>query len=89
MNKYLLAYDKNLGTRQQIVDVLNTMTEVRHWRFDMPNTFYIYSDANHNELLNKIRMLRGSRGRCVLVKMDTYSGWLPKETWAFLKRTDL
>ena len=89
MNKYLLAYDNNLGTRQQIKDVLNAMMEVRHWRYDMPNSFYIYSDANYTELLNKIRTLCGSKGRCILVKMDTYSGWLPKDTWTFLKRTDL
>ena len=89
MNKFLLVYDNNLGTRQQIIDVLNAMTEVRHWRYDMPNSFYIYSDVNCKELLNKIRMLLGNKGRCALVKMDTYSGWLPKETWAFLKRTDL
>ena len=89
MNKYFLAYNNQLGTRQEIIDVLNTMAEVRHWRYDMPNSFYIYSDANCKELLDKIRVLRGSRGRCVLVKMDTYSGWLPKETWTFLKRTDL
>jgi len=32
MNKYY----NQLGIRQEIIDVLNTMTEIRHWRYDRP-----------------------------------------------------
>lgn len=88
MNKYLLVYGNNLGTREQIVDVLNAMSEVRNWRYDMPNSFYIYSETPQKELIDKIRMLRGNNGRCILVKMDDYSGWLPDKTWTFLNRED-
>ena len=88
MNKYLLVYGNNLGTREQMVDVLNAMSEVRHWRYDMPNSFYIYSESSHKDLIDKIRRLRGNKGRCILVKMDVYSGWLSDKTWSFLKRED-
>ena len=86
MKQYRLVYGNSLGTRQQIVDVLNAMAEVHHWRYDMPNSFYIYSDLDLKELLNKIRFLRGNKGRCLLVKLDDYTGWLPKDTWSFLKK---
>lgn len=88
MNKYLLVYGNNLGTREQLVAVLNAMKEVRHWRYDMPNSFYIFSDSPAKELIDKIRRLRGNKGRCILVRMDVYSGWLPDKTWSLLKRED-
>lgn len=83
-----MVYADNLGTREQIKNVLNGMPEVEHWRFDMPNSFYIYSDASAKELLDKIRIARGGTGRCVMVKMDQYYGWLPDKTWEFFKKND-
>ena len=88
MNKYLLVYADSLGSREQVKEVLNGMSEVAHWRFDMPNSFYIYSDSTARELLDKIRAMRGGQGRCVIVKMDQYYGWLPNTTWDFFKKYD-
>lgn len=88
MNKYLMVYGDNLGTREQIKSVLNGLPEVAHWRFDMPNSFYIYSDTTAKDLMDKIRTARGSAGRCVMVKMDQYYGWLPDKTWEFFKKND-
>lgn len=86
MNKYLMVYGDNLGSREQIKEVLNEMPEVIHWRFDMPNSFYIFSEASAEELLNKIRTIRGGKGRCLIVKMVQYYGWLPNKTWEFLEK---
>ena len=88
MNKYLLVYADSLGSREQVKEVLNGMPEVVHWRFDMPNSFYLYSDSTARELLDKIRAMRGGQGRCVIVKMDQYYGWLPNTTWDFFKKHD-
>lgn len=88
MTKFLLVYADSLGTREQIKSVLNGMPEVAHWRFDMPNCFYIYSNSTARELLDIIRAKRGGKGRCMIVKMDQYYGWLPNATWVFFKKYD-
>lgn len=88
MSKYLFVYDNSLGTRQRIVDVLSSISEVRHWRYDMPNSFYIDSEASAEALTNKIRNLCGGNGRCIMVKLNSFYGWLPDKTWAFLHRED-
>lgn len=87
MNKYLMVYSDNLGSREQIKEALNEIPEVVHWRFDMPNSFYISSESSAEELMSKIRALRGGRGRCLMVKMDQYYGWLPVKTWEFIKKS--
>lgn len=88
MKKYLLVYADNLADRQKLVDVLTSMSEVKHWRYDMPNSFYILSDASPEDLLKRIRALCGGSGRCVLVAMNTFFGFLPQRTWDFLHRED-
>ena len=88
MSKYLLVYSDTLATRQKIVEVLSSMSEVRHWRYDMPYSFYIESSESAKDLLSKIRSLCGDKGRCILVKIDSFYGWLPRQTWEFLHRND-
>ena len=40
---YLLIYNDEVGTREEIKDILNRMQMIETWRYDMPNMFYIIS----------------------------------------------
>lgn len=88
MKRYLLVYSNGLGSRQKIVDVLNHLSEVKGWRYDMPNSFYLFSESSAADLLNAIRSECGGSGRCLLVEINHYYGWLPKASWTFFHKFD-
>lgn len=86
MNTYLLIYANNLGSREKLVKVLNSIPEVKRWRYDMPNCFYIHSELEAKPLVDAIRTQCGGQGRCLMLEIEKYSGWLPKDTWDFIKK---
>ena len=86
MKTYFLAYGNDLGTRDELKSVLNSIPEIKGWRYDMPNTFYIHSEMPHGELISLIRSKCGGKGRCLLIEMGSQHGWLPKDTWAFIHK---
>ena len=88
MKKYLLSYSSSLGSRDKLVKVLNTLSVIKGWRYDMPNCFYILSESSAMELMNAIRSACGGKGRGVIVEMEHYYGWLPRETWDFIHKSD-
>ena len=86
MNTYLFVYANNLGPREKLVKVLSSMPEVTKWRYDMPNCFYLYSELEAKPLIAAIRDKCGGRGRCLVVEIGQCAGWLPKDTWEFIKK---
>lgn len=47
---YLLIYDDEVGTRKEVRKFLDERPEVLHWRFDLPNTFYLVSELSAEAL---------------------------------------
>ena len=79
---YLLAYSTTLGSRDEVKAVLNQLPEVLTWRYDMPNTFYIISEADAGALAKLIRAASGSKGRFIVTEITTNrNGWLTPESW--------
>ena len=83
---YLLVYSATLGTREQVKTCLNELPEVITWRHDLPNAYYIISEADPRPLAEAIRSCRGGRGRFILVEVtESKAGYLPSESWFFLR----
>ena len=90
MRYYLLAYGRDLGTRDQIKSCLDALPEVNSWRSEMPYTFFIQSESDAESLGKAIikcvqpsgnpRMLITEIGRT----SGTSWGWL--SSWKFLNR---
>jgi hypothetical protein len=87
MKCYLLSYANSLGSREEVKTALNTMGGVTSWRFDMPNAFYVRSEKSAGELARLLRAARGNRGRFFFTELvaGQYLGWLPPDTWKFIK----
>ena len=86
MKKFLLVYSNSLGSREKLVRVLNSIQAVKNWRYDMPNCFYLITEMDPKELINAIRHECGDNGRCIIVEMTDFHGWLPPDTWSFLRK---
>ena len=77
---YLFVYGDDLGTREELRDFLNKLPEVLNWRYDLPNTFYLVSESDAEELADKIGRYGG--GRFIVAEVpDNSQGWLPHRSW--------
>jgi hypothetical protein len=66
--------------------VLNSISEVRTWRTDIPNCFYVVSEADAKALGNIIREKTGKSGRFIISEIqENRYGWLTNESWYFIK----
>ena len=52
---YLLVYSNSLGTREKVKNVLDKSSKVIHWRYDLPNSFYIISENTATQISDTLR----------------------------------
>ena len=85
---YLFIYSDSLGNREEVKVILNDISEVLSWRYDMPYSFYILSDASANQLVDLIhsKVAEGKSVRFFITEIlnSNRQGYLPKATWDFL-----
>lgn len=83
---YLFVYDQTTGDREKVKAVLNGISMVNKWRYDMPNTFYIISDYTAEQLARAIRKSIGDKGRFIVSEIPSNSfGWLTGESWYLIQ----
>ncbi len=79
---YLLVYSASLGNRDQVKWALDKMPEIIHWRTDLPNTFYVISEASASELSKRLVQAVGKRGRFLFLEITSNKqGWLHPDSW--------
>lgn len=85
MRAYLFIYNAQVGSQEEVKEYLNRMTLVSHWRFDMPNVFYVLSESSAEQLAKEFEGLAGTKGRFIFLEYSTNSqGRLTSETWYLL-----
>ena len=83
---YLLMHANTAASYQQMKVVLNAIPEVKTWRTDIPNCFYVVSETDAKTLANLIREKTGNKGRLIVSEVSgNCYGWLTKESWYFIK----
>ena len=82
---YLFIYSPDVGTRDEVKDFIDTCPEVAHWRYDLPNAFYLVSEASADELYAAIQGFNAKRGRFLVCEVGANKqGWPPRKTWTLL-----
>ncbi|WP_336341666.1 hypothetical protein [Pseudomonas atacamensis] len=82
---YLLIYNDDVGTRTEVKTILNKMTTVLLWRYDIPHCFYITSNNSAKELHEEFITANGKKGRFMFIECtDNRQGLMLKDTWFFL-----
>jgi hypothetical protein len=85
MKSYLLFYNSVVGTREEIVNVLNRMLTVISWRYDMENCFYLTSNNSAREIVSEFEGIRGKSGRYIVLEYNgNAQGRLTIESWYLL-----
>lgn len=86
MRVYLLVYSNKTGDRESIKNVINSIPEIVHWRYDMPNSFYLQSEKSAQELTDLfVEKLNKEDKRFIISEIkDNRQGYLSKDTWNFI-----
>jgi hypothetical protein len=82
---YLLVYSDSFGDRDGIRSFLSSLDEIDHWRYDMPNSFYISSKKNADVIAN---ILANHYENCRFIISEiskNYQGMLSQTTWEFIR----
>lgn len=87
MRLYLLVYSSLFGDREFVKKILDDLPEVRRWRYDMPNCFYITSELTARELMSLFLKYKPSReGRFFITEINSnFEGMLSPKTWDFFE----
>lgn len=88
MFSYLLIYDEQMANRESMSSLLTAMPEVIQWRYDLPNSFFVYSNNSANELTTALAN-RVPNYKCFLfVEISSNrQGYLKKPTWNFINQS--
>ena len=82
---YIFLYDANVGTRDQVKEVLNQMHSVSTWRFDIPNSFYVISEKSAQALYDEFVSKNGTKGRFMFIEASSNrQGQMLPDTWYLL-----
>lgn len=88
MKVYLLVYSESAGPRETMRAAIVGTGMVKGWRYDMPNSFYLFSAYSAEEIARKLREARPI-GRFIITELHPNRfGWLPPDSWKFFKRTE-
>lgn len=83
---YILIYDDNVGTRDEIKAVINDMPSIKTWRYDMPNCFYLISEKSAGEIYEEFITLNGTKGKFAFLEInENRQGQMLKETWYLMR----
>lgn len=83
---YLLVYSNDLGTRQEVKDAIDLMPEISHWRYDLPNCFYLLSESSADEIAKLIRAKLGNKRFLITEITSNRQGWLPQKSWDVINK---
>ncbi len=85
---YILVHTTEFGTRDQVKALLD-IPEITHWRYDLPNCFYLVSEESAEFLVNALLERNDKKGRFIITELsDNHQGWLPPATWHLLNNKE-
>lgn len=88
MKVYTLIYNSSLGSEYEVKDLLNSINEIIDWRTDISNSFMLKTKLEANQIAD-ILIRKKPKARFFISEIsDNRQGWLPKDTWNFIKESD-
>jgi hypothetical protein len=85
---YLLVFNTATGTRKEVTDYLDTLTEVTHWYAIMPYAVFLTAGVSARYIAKGFREKFGSRKGMTFFITEVSAdrdGWAPRSLWHMLK----
>lgn len=85
MKPFLLIFNPHEGSRQEILDYLDTRPEVLNWHAFMSASIFIISEKSVHELNTEIRTRFPTRSLFITeLPAGLNTGWLTSAAWKFI-----
>ncbi len=85
LKSYLFIYNNDVGSRDEVKGVIDSMSNVKTWRYDMPYVFYVISEQSAEQLYQQFAAINGKKGRFMFIEASENSqGQMLEETWYLL-----
>ncbi len=85
MKPYLFSFNATMGTRQQVLDFLDTLPQVLNWYAPLPQSVILISDSPMQKLSELIHNHYPMSFFIITEIVDkANNGWLPREAWEFI-----
>jgi hypothetical protein len=81
---YIFIFSDLTIDKKKVRECLDGMSIILDWRTDMPNTYYLISEASAEEIATTIRNKIGQFRFLVTEYSLNSQGWLPDEDWYLL-----
>ena len=81
---YLIIFNDRLGSREEVIEFLDSAPEVTYWYSCMPMCLFFTSTLTAAQMARRVRKRFGSdAGQRFLVSEvhEDRQGWLPKKAW--------
>ncbi|KAB2700783.1 hypothetical protein F9K79_00720 [Ochrobactrum sp. Kaboul] len=82
---YLLSFNDNQVSRNELVDLIDKSEEVVNWIAPMPSTLFLVSESSIQSLNKFIMNHREKKFQYIIAEVNRRQGWLPKATWDFIQ----
>ena len=86
---YVFIYNDTVGSREHVKNILDQMSYVETWRFDMPNVFYIISEFTAGDLAQQFESFNGTKGFFIFQEhTENSQGRLTGDSWYLLNNKE-
>ena len=83
---YLLVFNDDVGTMEQVKEFLNSRSEILTWYFCLTHAIFIRSSYTASTLQRVFREFTKDKARFIILDCKTdRNGWLPRHAWEFMK----
>ena len=87
---YILIYNEEVGTRDQVKSYLDSLPEILNWRTELPNSFLVISESDANDIATLMRRFTHDKGRFFVCEIPANNqGWLTKKMWRMINEKHL
>lgn len=85
LTPYVVTFDPANGSRQDFLNFLDTLVEIKNWYAFLPGAVFVVSDRDLNTISGLIHKRYASRLFFVsVVSRGLNNGWLPQAAWEFV-----
>lgn len=86
MNKvFIFSYDSEAVSIDEVTRLIDSNSQIVNWTRPMAGTFILVSELSPTEIQADIVNRRTKSFRFIVAEVTKRNGWLPKDTWEFMK----
>lgn len=83
---YLFSYNNDVGTYDEVKQVVDSCPDIVNWWKALPNSFFIVSPKTASQLTTLIRNATANKGCFFIVDCQSdRNGWMPKGFWEWIR----